>query len=110
MTATISSMVGGSAGGPGPLWGGGGAGRVGGIGTAFVARRATGVEAGHRRRRSATAGGIEQHRGHDKLLMTRGAGRGPSLAWKAIATATLLPFHRCRSEAGAHRALVDAWS
>jgi hypothetical protein len=31
-------------------------------------------------------------------------------AWNSIATAALLPFHRCRSETGADRALADAWS
>jgi hypothetical protein len=34
-------------------------GRVGWIAQAFVARRVTGVKAGHRRRRAATAGGIK---------------------------------------------------
>jgi hypothetical protein len=51
---------------------------------------------------------------------TRGCGSGlrawcrrrrrDSLEWNSIATATLLPFHRCRCEAGADRALADAWS
>lgn len=31
-------------------------------------------------------------------------------AWNSIATAALLPFHRCRSETGADRALANAWS
>jgi transposase-like protein len=36
--------------------------------------------------------------------------RGCSVAWNSIATAALLPFHRCRSEPGAARALADARS
>jgi hypothetical protein len=59
-------------------------GRIGGIATAFVARRAAGVEARHRRRRSAMASGIEQHRGHETLLTIRSAERGPPLAMESI--------------------------
>jgi hypothetical protein len=32
------------------------------------------------------------------------------VAWNSIATAALLPSHRCRSDARADRALADAWS
>ena len=49
MTATISSTVGGSA----------------GVAVSLVAWRAAGVESRHRRRRSPTAGGVEQQLGHD---------------------------------------------
>lgn len=38
--------------------------RVGGIAEALVSRRSAGVEAGHGRRRSPSAGVIKQHFGH----------------------------------------------
>jgi hypothetical protein len=63
MTATISSTVGGSA----------------GYRRALVARRSAGVEARHRGRRSATAGGIEQHAGHGTLLTIGSAERDAPL-------------------------------
>ena len=34
---------------------------------------------------------------------------GDCIAWDSIATASLLPFHRCMSEAGANRALANPW-
>jgi hypothetical protein len=40
--------------------------RIDGRTTALVPRRTIGVEARHRRRRSTTTGGIEQHRGHER--------------------------------------------
>ena len=39
--------------------------RIGRVAHALVARRAAGVEPGHRRRRAAATGGIEQQLGHD---------------------------------------------
>jgi hypothetical protein len=44
-------------------------------------------------------------------LRASGLGLGRHcLAWNSVATVALLPFHRCRSEAGADRALSDARS
>ncbi len=62
MTATISSTDGGSAGQ-----------------RTLLLRRTAGVEARDRRGRTTTAGGIEQHIGHDALLTVGSAERGPPL-------------------------------
>jgi hypothetical protein len=39
-------------------------GRIGRIASTLVARRSTGMEAGHGRRRSASTGAVKQHLGH----------------------------------------------
>ena len=50
--------------------------RIGRVAQTLVARRATGVEAGHGRRRSASAGAIEQQLGHDP---SSGSGNEPRI-------------------------------
>jgi hypothetical protein len=60
--------------------------RIGGIMAALVARRAAAVVTGHRGRRTATAGGVEQHRSrHDERLLSR-----DRCAWKAVALSASL--------------------
>jgi hypothetical protein len=74
-------------------------GRVGWIAQAFVARRVTGVKAGHRRRRPSTAGGIKNNGSGHGLCRGYGrqANRSPQTRARAAPSGDSCSGHRAKA-------------